>query len=157
MKPPQFAKLLAALQAARDEVAREDAIDDLAWIFYSANWEVAEGEPILQKLVNMIDHETNMRVRDSILEALEDAHGLPDSWKRKEIRLDLDPLVRWLGALENTNMTGYMHRILYILGESGQSKYRDVCAKYLDYSNQDVREAAEFAVERLTRVGPEQG
>jgi hypothetical protein len=154
MNPPQFKKLLAALNAARDEAAREDAIDDLCWIFYSGNWEVAEGEPILQMLVNMIEHESNKRVRNLILEAIENAYGLPDAWKRKEIHLDLDPLACFLNTLKETHSTGYIAQALYVLGESGQSKYRDACAAYLDHSNESVREAAKFAVERLTQNAP---
>ncbi len=157
MNPPQFAMLLAKLESARDDEAREDAVGDLAWIFYSGNWEVAEGEPVLQKLVNMIGPEPNKNIGNLVLEALEGAYGITDSWNRKEIRLDLDPLVRMLNSLNSANLTGNMCRILDILGESGQAKYRDACAPYLDHSNQGVRQAAEFAIERLKSVGAGQG
>jgi hypothetical protein len=156
MNPPQFAKLLANLDAARAEEAREHAIDDLCWIFYSANWEVAEGEPIHQMLVNTIEHESNEKIRRLILEAIQNTYGLPDHWKRREIRLDLDPLVRMLGALNGIDRNGDMYGILYCLGKSGQSKYRNVCAEYLNHSDREVRHAAAFAVERLTPAGPGQ-
>jgi hypothetical protein len=132
--------------------AREDAIFDLFWIFYSANWEVAEGEPILQMLVNMIEHETNKKVRGYILEAIENAYGLDGAWKRKEMRLDLDPLARLLGALKSSDRTGDVDRLLYILANARQAKYRDACAVFLNHSDEQVRETAALAVERLTQA-----
>ncbi len=146
MNPPQFAKILANLEAARDDEARQNAIDDLEDIFYSANWEVAEGEPIIQMLVNMVEHETNKEVRHTILNAIEYAHGVPDRWKRKEMHLDLDPLVRVLKKTEWMSES-----ILLVLGDSGQAKYRDVLAEYLNHPSEHLRRAAQVALADLEK------